>query len=382
VNEAKLRAWWSHSQGLDGRLAGKPAHEVLRETGWARSVGGSNPYLTLFARAGTRREAVDRSVAALEIYELPSARGCTYVLPSSDFALGLRLTQEFEGGERKVALKLGATAAEIDKLSGAVVKALAKGPLDTDELRQAAGGAIRNFGAEGVKKGLATTLPVALGELQAQGEIRRVPVNGRLDQQRYRYALWRPNPAAHSKLSREEAFTELARRYFRSIGPATLAGFQEFAGIGVKVAKEATAALGLMPVDKDSDRLLLPEDRDAFAAFEAPRTQQYALVSALDGIGLRRGGWKDLLAPEDASRRVSREHAILDRGRLVGLWLYDPSTESIAWASFVPQNKALKDAVKRTEEYVRAELGDVKVGGPDSPKSRMPAIEALRKANS
>jgi hypothetical protein len=380
VNEAGLRAWWSHRQGLDGRLAGKAAHEVLGETGWARSVGGSNPYLTLFARAGIGREAVDRAVSALEIHELPSARGCTYVLPASDFALGLRVAQEFEGGERTVALKLGATGAEIDKLSGALVKALAKGPLDTDELRQAVGGAIRNFGPEGTKKGLATTLPVSLGELQAAGEVRRVPINGRLDQQRYRYALWRPNPMARSKLSREEAFTELARRYFHWTGPATLAGFQEFAALGVKAAKEATAALRLVPVGEDGDRFMLPEDREAFEKFQAPRNPQYALVSALDGISLLRGDWKDLLAPEDAGRSVSREHAIVDRGRLVGLWLYDPSAESIAWMSFVPQNRALKDAVKRTEDYVRAELGDVKLGGPDSPKSRMPAIEALRKA--
>ena len=258
MNEAKLKAWWSHRQGLDGRLAGKEAAEVLRETGWARSVGGSNPYLTLFARAGISREAVDRAVSALEIHELPSARGCTYVLPASDFALGLTVGQAFAGAERKTALKLGATAAEIEKLRCAVVKALAKGPLDTDELRQAVGGAIRNFGPEGTKKGLATTLPVALGELQAQGEIRRVPVNGRLDQQRYRYALWRPNPLAHSKLSREEAYGELAWCYFHWIGPATLADFQAFAGVGVKAAREATAALRLVPVDQDADHLMLP----------------------------------------------------------------------------------------------------------------------------
>jgi len=380
MNEAKLKAWWSHRQGLDGRLADQAPAEVLRETGWARSVGGSNPYLTLFARAGTSRETVDNAVAALEIYELPSARGCTYVLPASDFALGLTVGQAFEGAERKTALKLGATGAEIDKLSGAVVKALAKGPLDTDELRQAVGGAIRNFGAEGTKKGLATTLPVALGELQVAGEIRRVPLNGRLDQQRYRYALWRPNPLARSKISREEAYTELARRYFHWIGPATLAGFQAFAGLGVKAAKEATAALGLAPVDKDSGLLMLPADREAFEQFQAPRNQQYALVSTLDSISLLRADWKDLLAPEDAGRRVSSEHAIVDRGRLAGLWLYDPSGESIAWMSFVPKNPALKDAVKRTEDYVRAELGDVRIGGPDSLKSRMPAIEALRKA--
>jgi hypothetical protein len=378
VNEARLKAWWSHRQGLDGRLAGKSAGEVLRETGWARSLGGANPYLTLFARAGISRESVDSAVSALEIYELPTARGCTYVLPASDFALGLTVGKAFAGAERKTALKLGATDAEIEKLCGAVVKALAKGPLDTDELRQAASGAIRNFGPEGTKKGLATTLPVALGELQSAGEIRRVPLNGRLDQQRYRYALWRPKPLAHSKLSSEEAYTELARRYFHWIGPATLAGFQVFAGIGVKAAKEATAALGLVRVD--GDRLMLPEDREAFEQFQAPRSQQYSLVSSIDSIGLLQGDRKDLLAPEDAGRRVSAEHSIFDRGRLVGLWLYDPSAESIAWVSFVPPNKAVKDAVKRTEDYIRTQLGDVRGFSLDSPKSRMPAIAALRKA--
>jgi hypothetical protein len=63
----KLRAWWSHRQGLDGRLAGASAADVLAQTGWARSVGGVGPYLTLLARAGTSREAADAGVATLEI---------------------------------------------------------------------------------------------------------------------------------------------------------------------------------------------------------------------------------------------------------------------------------------------------------------------------
>jgi hypothetical protein len=73
----KVRAWWAHRQGLDGRLAGKPQADVLEQTGWARSVGGVGPYLTLFARAGTSREAADKAVAKLDIHELPAARGCT-----------------------------------------------------------------------------------------------------------------------------------------------------------------------------------------------------------------------------------------------------------------------------------------------------------------
>src|SRR5258708_30168064 len=85
----KLRAWRWRKQGLDGSLAGQTAAEVLARTGWARSVGGAAPYLTLFARAGLRRAEVDAAVAKLEIHELPCARGCTYVVPAVDYPLAL-----------------------------------------------------------------------------------------------------------------------------------------------------------------------------------------------------------------------------------------------------------------------------------------------------
>jgi hypothetical protein len=45
LDVTKLRAWWAHKQGLDGRLDGAGPAQVLATTGWARSVGGSNPYL-------------------------------------------------------------------------------------------------------------------------------------------------------------------------------------------------------------------------------------------------------------------------------------------------------------------------------------------------
>ena len=60
-----------------------------------RSVGGAAPYLGLFARAGLSREQIDRDAAAPHIHELPAARGCTYVVPASDFALALRAGQGF-----------------------------------------------------------------------------------------------------------------------------------------------------------------------------------------------------------------------------------------------------------------------------------------------
>lgn len=386
LNE-KLRAWWSHRQALDGRLAGAAPAAVLEQTGWARSVGGVGPYLTLLARAGATREAADQAVANVEIHELPTARGCTYVLPAADFALGLKAGDGFRDADLKVAYKLGVTDKEIDKLCDAVLVALAKGPLDPEGIRDATGKAARNLGEEGKKKGMITTLPLALGRLQAMGEIRRIPVNGRLDQQRYRYTLWKPNPTARFKMSNEEVQTELARRFFTWCGPATLAEFQGFSALGVKASKAAVEPLKL--AEFDGERLMLPEHREQLEAFQVPKQQQYVMVSSIDGICLLRRGAETILDAADAGHKLLKgfgaawldlpSHGIFDRGRLVGLWEYDPDEQTIAWTSFVPKNKELTEVVERTEAYVRDQLGDARSFSLDSPKSRKPRIEELRK---
>lgn len=383
IVESRLRAWRWSRQGLDGSLKGKSAAAVLERSGWARSVGGAGPYLTLHARAGISREAADAAAAALEIHELPAARGCTYVLPAADFALGLKAGAGFDT-EIKTALKLGVTAKEIDRLCGAVAKALGKGPLDPDGLKKAVGGAVRNLGAEGAKKGLTTTLPLALGRLQGEGEIRRIPANGRLDGQRYRYTLWRPNPLAAFKLSAEEVHAELARRYFRWTGPATVAEFQWFSGLGVKAAKSAVGALKLTAIDRG--RFVFPEDLDALASYAIPQAPDYALVSGIDALFLLRRNLEDTVEAQGWSGKfVGRglkdlpDHAIVDRGRLAGLWEFDTESASIAWHAFEDKDKAMEAAVKRTEAFVRDQLGDARSFSLDSPKSRRPRIEALRR---
>lgn len=390
MSTPKLRGWWFHQQGLDGSLRGARPAEVLERAGWARSVGGANPYLTLFARARTAREAADAAAAKLDIHELPAARGCTYVLPARDYAVGLKVGEEAAAAPMKVATKLGVTEKEIEKLERAVLDVLAKGDaLDPDAIREATGKASRNLGEEGKKKGVTTTLPLALGRLQARGEIRRVPVNGRLDQQRYKYARWSPSPLAKYGKSLGEAYTELARRYFRWVGPATLAEFQWFSALGVKAAKEVVAPLGLVAVD---DRLLLPDDVAAFNDFEPPDEPCYALVSSLDAIAAARRNIVTLLDPRDNSRSVIVEtsekavgglsdlpsHAILDRGRIVGLWEFDADASRIAWGTFgVKKTKQLTAAVEEMEVFVREELGDARSFSLDTPKSRAKRVAAV-----
>jgi hypothetical protein len=388
VDASKLRAWYAHRQGLDGSLEGKPSAEILERSGWARSVGGVSPYLTLFSRAGISRELADADAAKLKIYELPSARGCTYVLPAADFALGLTAGQGFDS-DMKAALKLGVTPKEIAKLCDAVIAALEKGPLGTEELREATGKAVRNLGEEGKKKGISTTLPLALGDLQTSGDIRRVPTNGRFDQQRYQYALWRPNPLRGFKLSPEQVQTELARKYFAWTGPASASEFQVFAGLGVKAAQAALQPLKLESIEiaPGDTRLLLPHHRAEFDAFKPPKEPRYSLLGSIDSLFLLRNDFKGALEPQDLkSEFLARSltdlpsHAIVDRGRLIGLWEYDQATESIAWVSFVKKNKALQQAVTHTENFVRDQLGDARSFSLDSPKSRTPRIARLRQS--
>ena len=392
MKSSKLRAWWSHRQGLDGSMRGKSPAWILERCGWSRSVGGVGPYLTLFSRGGTSREMADQAAAQLEIHELPTARGCTYVLPSSDFALGLTVGRNYSG-DMKTALKLGVTEKEVDRLCDAVVKALEQGALDPDSIREATGKASRSLGEEGKQKGLTTTLPLALGRLQTEGRIRRVPINGRFDQQRYAYVNWRPNPLASYPESLEAAFSELARRFFRWVGPATLGEFQWFAGLGVKTTKQAVDSLGLVPIEPGSGRLLLPDDVAAFRELEVPTTPEYALVSSLDPIAANRREMQSLIDDEDRERPVVIDatstpmggltdlpsHAILDRGRIIGLWEFDPAAGSIVWATFGRRkDKALAAAVEETEAFVRDQLGDARSFSLDSPKSRVSRLESLR----
>ena len=394
----KLRAWWEHRQGLDGTLDATSPADVLARTGWSRSVGGCTPYLTLFARGGFDREVVDQAVADLEIHELPSARGCTYVLPREHFELGLTVGAGAPLGDIAAAEKhLGVTRAEIDKLCAAILDTLdtASGPLDPAEIRNSVGGAVRNLGEAGKKRGHTTTLPMALGLLQAQGEIRRVPVNGRLDQQRFSYVRWSPSPLNGldvNGLDAETARTELARLYFSWAGPASLKHFRWFSAFTAATAKQAVALLDLQPVE-GTDLLLLPEDVDTFGNFTVPTKPSWSLVTNIDGIHLLHRDYVGrFINTEDAARQAPGAKLgrtigddpdpqcpiIVDRGRMVGSWEYDPDTKEIVYQVFTKPDAALKKAVESTEDYVRDQLGDARLSVLDSPKSRAPRIAALR----
>ncbi|MEA2552463.1 MAG: hypothetical protein QOJ65_639 [Fimbriimonadaceae bacterium] len=389
-----LRAWWFSRQGLDNS-SGQPAAAVLEHTGWARSVGGANPYLTLHARGVDSREEIDKALANKDIHELPSARGCTYVVPKAHYALALKVGQP-SGDPQDVATAkkfLGVTEEEIRKLEEKVLGALEKQEQDPKQLKDAVGDAVRSLGDEGKKRGMTTTLPMALGRLQNDGRIRRVSTDGRLDNQRYRYAIWKPSPLDGNSLSQEQAFTELARLYFKWIGPASLANFQWFSGLGVKAAKAAVEPLNLGPIEAGSDLLMLQEDADAFRAFKAPADERIALIGSLDGLLHLRRDVANHVDEADQEQKMQGDkalyklgfvqdlssHGIVDRGRLIGIWEYDTDASEVAYRTFSPATAAVKKAVEKTQSFIRDQLGDARSFSLDSPQSRKPKIDFMRK---
>ncbi|MET3174833.1 UNVERIFIED_ORG: hypothetical protein ABIB52_002684 [Arthrobacter sp. UYCu721] len=386
-----LRAWAWHKQGLDGTLQGADAADVFTRAGWARSVGGANPYLTLFARAGTSRAQADADVLSLKIHELPTARGCTYVLGHDDFSWGLQIGRDAAVAPFRVLARMGVERGEITLLEEQILHALADagGPLDPKQLKDLLGDSVRNLGEEGKKKGAATTLPTALGLLQADGRIRRVPANGRLDQQRYAYTLWGLPLTA---LDDDAARSLLLACYLGWTGGATVKQSQWFTGFTLAHTKAALATIGAVQVPTPNGEVLwmMPDDVGRLASFEAPEEEQIQLLAGTDSLVLLRRNSGDLFADQHKGKKVLGtalalqadlpDHPIFDRGRIIGLWQFDPGKARIAHWIFGRATPAVSRRIAEVEAWIRDELGDFRSFSLDSPASRQDRIDAMDSA--
>ncbi|RYG21922.1 hypothetical protein EON82_18035 [bacterium] len=383
----RLRNWWFSRQGLGGTVADAPG-ATTQGCGWLRSVGSANPYLAIHARSGASRAEIERAVADVELVELVAARGCTYHVPRQDAAVALRLASvgncqaEFKMAEKH----LGVTDAEVSELADAIVRALENGPLDPRAI-SAGVKEVRHMGDEGKKRGMTTTLGLGLSRLQLQGRIRRLPQDGRLDTERYRYALWENGPQP-SLLSDGEMAAQVTRLYIGWAGPATEKEFREFTGLSAKLAK--VAMVGLAPCPDDPTRFMLPDDLPAYEATKGTEGR-VVLLSSIDPWLHSRRNLPTLLDPAESERTVPYgaalaganalrdldSHPIVQDGVVVGMWEFDHERQEIVHWAWRP-SREVEAAVRETGEWIAKELGDFRSFSLDSPKSRIPRVELLR----
>ena len=167
-------------------------------------------------------------------------------------------------------------------------------------------------------------------------------------------------------------------------------GAQRQHTFGIKNGKHAFAAIGAVVVSED--RYALPEDIDEIQATVVPAEPQVHFVGNLDGLFLHRRELAAHIHPEDHKRSILSEkglqaggtladlsnQAIVDRGRIIGVWDYDLQREELAWRTFKPATAAVKAAAERTEAYVRDQLGDMRSFSLDSPDTRGMRLAAIR----
>ena len=115
-----------------------------------------------------------------------------------------------------------------------------------------------------------------------------------------------------------------------------------------------------------------------------------ALVSSLDNLFHLRRELASLIEPKDLAR-LPREgkaggalmdlpsHAVVQGGRIVGLWEYDAEKGELVAGLFAKATPAVKKAVRAMEAFVRDQLGDARSFSLDSPESRGERIAGLRR---
>lgn len=385
----RLRQRWLHAQGLLAPVPSPPA-ALLARTGWSRTVGGADGYLSMLARSpGLTVAQVSAAIDNDDIQVVPAARGCIYVVPTAHVPLALdlakRLTLTRTARDMK---KLGVAPQELDRVAEAIVDVLKDGPATTRQVgSRLPEGLARDLGALGRKTGVTSTLPPALRQLEFQGRIRRRLIDARLDHERYTWTLHAtPAPPPNADVA-------LARLFLQWFGPTTAGAMAAFMGLTKTACLKALRATGAPERD---DEVL---GRQTFGDLDAADLGELnpVMLPGMDGL-LTWHSPARFVAPEDEDREISVwgrqkvktwggvKHAltrsVLIDGVVAGEWEWDPDTEDVIVGGY---HNALPDAVHETaQDYARLlrELGHGRaflLEKDDHLRTRAARVRALRR---
>jgi hypothetical protein len=399
----QIRATWATQQGLATPRESDPV-DVIASCGWPRTLGGASAYLAVLSRAGHVDGArVDAAVEAGELWVVPAARGCIYLVPADDAALALRwgwLTAK-RRHDRDVE-KAGTSWQEIERVAEAALAVLHQSELSTQGMRRALpAGTVRSLGAPGKKVGMSSTLPLALRLLESRGSIRRVLATGRLDKESYAWRVLKSNAIEDSDLPGDlgALAVPFMRRFLEHTGPATRRELADWAGSSQRVAQAALDALGTVTLDvvgadaKDPF-VALPQHVDSIGASEP---QGWSLLPMLDPYTDYRNNMAWLTKPRhhNVHLRVNRsktrpiaemktlwQRVVLHRGCVAGLWEFNPETERVEVGLFerTPDSETgdLETLIDRVGSFLREGLGHGRSFSLDTPQNMLRQVESVR----
>lgn len=303
------------------RIAGPGADSPAAAVGWlaavqAQDLPGALTSVALRTTDGTR-PAVVAALDAGQVVRSWPMRGTLHLTLAEDLPWLLRLlTGRVIAGAARRRAQLGLDEAAFARARALTEAALAGGGrLPRDELftRWRAGG-LDTTGQRGYH---------LLWHLAQTGLVCLGPVHGR-DQAVVLVQEWIPRPR---QLEREEALGELALRYFRGHGPATVKDFIRWANLTAADARTgvALARPRLTTLVRDGvEHLLDPHTPELLAQFRE-QAREVFLLPGFDELVLGYADRSVTLAPEFATRVVPGGNGVFQPtvvadGRIVGTW--------------------------------------------------------------
>jgi hypothetical protein len=224
------------------------------------------------------------------------------------------------------------------RATAAIGKSLLDGiPRTRDELRGVLGRiGIRSLGVE------------RMTHIMATAELDGIVCSGPRKGKQFTYALLDDRAPRGRTLARDEALAELACRYFRSRGPASVHDFAKWAGLNMADARQGleTVQKDLRSVEVNGATLWFPPSRPASASFPTAY-----LLSLYDELISSYRDRSAMVEPRHAKRLVGMGNAltavIAIDGRIVGAWKRRMSAKAVTIETryFDPPSRSAARAV-------------------------------------
>jgi hypothetical protein len=199
------------------------------------------------------------------------------------------------------------------------------------------------------KAGIVTQGELRMGYLLMHAELEGLVCSGPRCGKQFTYALLEERVPEAKSLARKDAFSELARRYFASRGPATVRDFAKWSGLTVTEARNGLESIKseLHSEVLDRESYWFPKPRPG-RKLKGPRA---LLLSIYDEYI---SGYKD--RSDIASAKVSEKlvaqgnalgHVIVIDGQIVGTWtrIFTTRAVTIETSFFRPLSKVEQRAV-------------------------------------
>jgi hypothetical protein len=341
IGNSRLRA-----QRVIGQQLSSP-EETVRWMGALQAQDYGQALWAIGVRTkGATRASIEKSIADVKILRTWPMRGTIHFVPPEDAKWMVQLTAERmirADGYRQQ--QLGLNQHIIEKCRQLFIEAMKGGKRVSRpalmEIMEKAG--VRTEGQRGyhILWSIAQTGTTCLGPLEGKQQT---------------FMLLDECVPKHTRLTRDEALAELAKRYFTSHGPATVADFAGWTNMTL-----ADAKLGL----EHAKRHLSPETIDGQEYWQgrdsksSPDSTEVLLLPGFDEFMLGYKNRNAILATDDATKVVPGKNGIflpimVLNGQIIGTWrrVIKPKKVDITLHPFTRLTKVVEgQALQAAQEY-------------------------------